>query len=393
MTDPDNALNKKAKTETLLVHTGRDTSAQHGFVNTPVTRGSTVVFETLDALEKGKQAYRYGRTGNPNMHSVQAPMTALEGAAGTVLTPSGLSAVSTALLSCLTSGDELLVTDSAYEPTRIFCDTILQRMGVSVRYLDPHIGADIGAIIGDKTRAIFTESPGSLTFEIQDLPAIAAAVEGRDITIINDNTWATPLFYRPLSLGADIVVHAGTKMIIGHSDAMFGTVSANEKCWKALAKTHRALGLCASPDDCYLAARGLRTLSMRMKEHERRALHIAAWLEKQDGVRSVLHPGLPSHPDYALFKRDFDGSGSLFSVILEPAARSALAAMTDGLAYFGMGYSWGGFESLILPARPNRTATQWDEPGNLVRLHIGFEDIDDLIADLDAGLQRYLAAS
>lgn len=392
MTKSYNTLNNKKKIETILVHSGRDTLTQHGFVNTPVTRGSTVVFETLDALENGNQAYRYGRTGNPNMASVQEPMTELEGAAGTVLTPSGLSAVSTALLSCLASGDELLITDSAYEPTRIFCDNILKRMGVTVRYFDPRIGAGIGGMISDKTRAIFTESPGSLTFEIQDLPAIASAVQGRDITIINDNTWATPLFYRPLSLGADIVVHAGTKMIIGHSDAMFGTISANEKSWKALRTTHRALGLCASPDDCYLAARGLRTLHMRMKEHERRALHLATWLEGQEGVLAVLHPALPSHPDHEIFKRDFEGSGSLFSIVLKPAPRAAIAAMTDGLAYFGMGYSWGGFESLILPAKPNRTATKWSETGNLVRLHVGFENLDDLTEDLRGGLQRYLAA-
>jgi cystathionine beta-lyase len=383
---------KPAKIETILTHEGRSPADQHGFVNTPVTRGSTVVFETLELLENGTQAYRYGRTGNPNSASVEEPMTELEGAEGTVLTPSGLSAISIALLSCLASGDELLVTDNAYQPTRNFCDNVLRRMGISVRYFDPRVGADIAEMFTPKTRAIFTECPGSLTFELSDLPAIVGAARQHDIVVLNDNTWATPLYYRPLELGADIVVHAGTKMIIGHSDAMFGTISANARCWDDVKNTHRAMGICVAPDDCYLAARGLRTLALRMKEHEARALHVARWLEAQEGVRQVIHPALETHPDHAIFQRDFSGSGSLFSLVLEPAPREALAAMTNSLAYFGMGYSWGGFESLILPSKPHRTVTPWTEEGNLVRLHIGFEDVDDLTADLDAGLKRYLAA-
>lgn len=377
--------------ETILTHTGRRPSDQHGYVNTPVTRGSTVLFDTLDALQATSTTYRYGRPINPNSHDVAEIVTALEGAAGTVVTPSGLSAMTVALFSCLSSGDELLVTDSVYGPTRQFCDDILKRMGVTTRYFDPRIGKGISDLISDKTRAIFSESPGSLTFEIQDLPAIAEAAKGKNITILVDNSWATPLYYQPLSLGADIVGHAGTKMFVGHSDAMLGTISANAKHWPALQKTHKELGMCASPDDAFLAARGLRTLAVRMKEHQARALELAQWLQRQPHVETVLHPALPEHPDHELFKRDFTGSGSLFAFVLAPGARDAIAAMVDDMELFGMGYSWGGFESLILPTdpKPMRTAEAWTIEGNLMRVHVGFEDMDDLKADLHAGLVRY----
>lgn len=379
------------KPETLLTHGGRHPERQHGFVNTPVTRGSTVVFASLEALETRSQPYGYGRTGNPSSDDVEAVVSGLEGSAGTRLAPSGLAAVSLALLSVLKAGDDLLVTDSAYEPTRNFCNNVLQRMGVSVRYYNPRIGGGIADLIADNTRAVYLESPGSLTFEVQDLPAIAAAAHARDAVVLIDNSWATPLYLKPLSLGADIVIHAGTKMFVGHSDAMFGTVSATADCWPQVRDTHRFTGLCASPDDCFLAARGLRTLALRMAEHQRRALAIAQWLEDQKGVTRVLHPGLASHPDHALFARDFSGSGSLFSIIVEPGSHEALAAMIDGMRLFSLGYSWGGFESLILPPKPQkvRTAVPWTEPGQLIRLHIGFEDMDDLKADLSEGLQRY----
>lgn len=379
--------------ETILTHVGRQPDSQHGFVNTPVTRGSTVLFSTLDALEDNSIPFRYSRTGNPSARSVEEPITLLEAAAGTVLAPSGLSAVSLALMSCLSAGDEVLVTDSAYQPTRNLCNGVLKRMGISTRYYDPRIGGGIAELLRDNTRAIFIESPGSLTFEVQDLPAIAAAVRGRDIKLIADNTWATPLYYRPLELGADMVIHAGTKMIGGHSDIMFGSVSANENALEALRKTHYQLGICAAPDDCFLAARGLRTLAMRMKEHQARALELAQWLALQEGVKSVLHPALPDHPDHAIFKRDFSGSGSLFSIVLEAAPRTAIAAMTDQMRLFGMGFSWGGFESLMLPTKPHRTFQPWMDDGNIIRLHIGFEDVSELKADLADGLKRYLAAT
>ena len=376
------------KAETILTHGGRHLSEQHGFVNTPVTRGSTVLFPTLEAMRDPSVRYRYGRTGNPSTRAVEEVVTELEGAAGTVLTPSGLNAIATALMSCLNSGDELLMTDSAYEPTRKFCNGILARMGITIRYYDPRIGGGISALFSEKTRAVFTESPGSLTFEVQDLPAIAEAAHARDITVLTDNSWATPLFYQPLELGADIVIHAGTKMFIGHSDAMFGTISAKEKHLPSIKETHRLSGTCASPDDAFLAARGLRTLSVRMKEHQARALELASWLEERDEVLSVLHPALPMHPDHELFKRDFSGSGSLFAFLLPEAPDSALAAMLDNFELFGMGYSWGGYESLAVHAfLGDRVVATAPTEGPVLRLQIGLEDVADLKADIERGLR------
>lgn len=383
-----------ASAETILTHQGRDPRENRGYVNTPVYRGSTILFPTLDELESPLPRFDYGRTGNPSASAVEEVITALEGAEGTVLAPSGLSAISLALLTVLNSGDELLVTDSAYSPTRRFADGMLKRLGVAVRYYDPRIGAGIAGLLTERTRAIFVESPGSQTFEVQDLPAIVKAAAGREIAVMVDNSWATPLYYQPLALGADIVIHSATKMFAGHSDTFLGTVSANEKWRKRLMDTHLRLGLCASPDDCFLTARGLRTLAVRMKELSARALEMARWLEQQPGVLRVIHPALPTHPDNTIFKRDFTGSGSVFSIVLEPRDRTSLARMVDGFAIFGMGYSWGGFESLALPVHPERarTATHWSEPGQLMRLHIGLEGLDDLKADFSEGLARYRAA-
>jgi len=379
--------------ETILTHAGRDPDAQFGFINTPVFRGSTVLFKTLADLDKPTQPFTYGRAGNPSTAGVEAIITELEGAAGTTLVPSGLAAITVAMLSTLKAGDEALVTDSAYEPVRTFCDKFLSGLGITTRYYDPRIGVGISKLIGEKTRLIWAESPGSLTFEIQDLPAIVAAARPRGVRVMVDNSWATPLYYHPLAMGADVVIHAATKMFVGHSDALVGTVSAIEAVFPDVLQARRLLGMNVAGDDAYLTARGLRTLAVRMKEHSARSIAMAAWLESQPGVEQVYHPALPSHPDHALFERDFTGSGSLFSVRLSPGPRSALAAMLDGMKLFSMGFSWGGYESLAVPSSlaRNRTAVPWAAPGQMLRLHIGFEGFDDLKADLAAGLERYRA--
>ncbi|WP_055048748.1 cystathionine beta-lyase [Devosia sp. A16] len=393
MTKNDGERDKTASMETILTHGGRASDDHLGFVNMPVFRGSTILFKTLDELEDYKAPYRYGRNDNPTTRALCDLVSELEGAAGTVVAPSGLSAVSTALLAAVSAGDELLMTDSAYEPTRTFASEGLARFGVTTRYYDPRIGAGIAALFTERTKAVFVETPGSLTFEMQDLPAIAGAAEARGITVIVDNSWATPLYHRPLQLGADMVMHAATKMFVGHSDAMVGTVSANEKLWGRLKRTHRILGVAISPDDSYLTLRGLRTLAVRMKHHSGQSAAFAAWLQGQPEVEEVYHPALPDHPDHAIFKRDFTGAGSLFTFRLKQRSRDALAAMVNGFQLFGMGYSWGGYESLCIPFNPTniRTAVPWTAPGQLFRVHVGLESLDDLKADMSAALQRYRA--
>lgn len=380
--------------ETLLTHAGRVPDEQFGFVNTPVYRGSTVLFKTLADIEAQAQPYLYGRAGNPTTRGVEAVVTALEGAHDTRLVPSGLAAITIALLSCLEAGDDLLISDSAYEPGRKFADGFLARMGVTTRYFDPRIGAGLAGLMRPNTKAVLAESPGSLTFEVQDIPALAQAAHAGGARLIVDNSWASPLYCQPLKLGADIVVHAGTKMFVGHSDAFAGTVSTTEAAWKDVERVRALLGFFTSGDEAFLVARGLRTLAIRMQEHQVRALKIAQWLEEQPEVLRVLHPALPSHPDHALWQRDFSGSGSLFGFVLAPAPRASVAALVDHLQLFSMGYSWGGYESLLLPVKIDkaRTAVPWAEKGNLFRVHIGFEDSDDLKADLAAGIERYRAA-
>ena len=379
--------------DTLVTHGGRHPPDQLGFVNTPVFRGSTVLFKTLDDLEDARIPHRYGRNDNPTVLALCELISEMEGAAGTIVGPSGVAAVTTALLSVLKAGDEVLVTDSAYEPTRNFAKEVLTQFGVSVRYYDPRIGAGISGLFGDNTRAVMVESPGSLTFEVQDLPAIAAAAHARDISVVADTSWGTPLFHQPMKLGADIVVHAGTKMFVGHSDVMIGTASANASHIDRLKRTRYLLGVTASPDDAYLTLRGIRTLALRMAEHSRRSQALAAWLAEQPEVLEVYHPALPGNPDHALWSRDFTGAGSLFAFRLKSRSRAALAAMVNGFQLFGMGYSWGGFESLCLPITPGkaRTAVAWTAEGQMFRVHVGLEGFEDLKADLAAGLARYAA--
>ena len=390
MANPPSSRPGRLGERTRLVQAGRDPSAQHGFVNTPIYRGSTVLYPTADDLLHRRGRYVYGTAGTPTTAALEQAWTELTGAAGTVLTPSGLAAVSLALLSCLKSGDHLLMTDSVYRPTRVFCDTVLRRFGVETTYYDPLVGADVAALLRPNTAAVFTESPGSQSFEMQDVPAIAEAAHARGAVVVMDNTWATPLFFSPHERGVDLAVEAGTKYLSGGSDLLLGLVSANERCWRRLRATFDAMAVCAGPEDVFLALRGLRSLSLRLKEHERQALDLARWLAQRPEVDRVLHPALAGDPGHAVWRRDFKGSTGLFSAILKPASNEAVAAMLDGLELFGMGFSWGGFESLVIPfdCATYRSATTWKPGGPALRFHVGFEDLDDLKADLDAGFAR-----
>ena len=379
---------------TRLVHAGRDPSQQHGFVNAPIYRGSTVLYATYDDIQHRRGRYSYGTAGTPTTDALASAWTELAGAAGTVLTPSGLAAVTVGLLSCLKAGDHLLVTDSAYRPTRLFCDGFLARFGVETTYYDPLVGAGIGALMRENTAAILTEAPGSQSFEMQDVPAIAEAAHARGAVVLMDNTWATPLLFPPHERGVDIAIEAGTKYLSGGSDLLLGLTSANARCWPALKATFAQFAMCAGPEDVFLGLRGLRTMALRLAEHGRAALAMAQWLEARPEVARVMHPALPSDPGHAIWARDFAGSSGLFAVELEPVSETALAAMLDGLELFGMGFSWGGFESLVIPfdCAPYRTATTWAPAGPTLRFHIGLEDLDDLRADLEAGFARLRAA-
>lgn len=375
---------------TEIVHAGRDPGRFDGFVNVPVVRGSTVLSPTVADLEGHTGRYTYGRRGNPTLEGLEAALTKFEGGAGVVLTPSGLSAVSLALLSVLDAGDHLLMVDTAYQPTRRVCTVQLRRLGISTTFYDPLIGGDIATLFRENTKAVFMESPGSQSFEVQDVPAIVAAARARGITTLIDNTWATPLFFRPHDFGVDVSIQAGTKYLGGHADLNLGTISANAALWPRVKGAYGDLGLTVAPEDAFLAARGLRTMSVRLERHQESALKVARWLASRPEVLSVLHPALPEHPGHAIWKRDFKGSSGLFSIILKPAPKAAVDAFLDSLELFGLGYSWGGFESLAIPfdCSPSRTATRWEPGGPAVRFHIGLEDPADLIADIERGLAK-----
>jgi len=380
---------------TRLSIAGREPKSRARFVNPPIARASTILFPTLADLDAAIAApdkgLYYGRRGTPGIWALEDALTSLEpGAAGTKLYPSGVAAISTALLAALKQGDELLITDTAYEPTRLFADQTLAALGITTRYFDPRT-PDIISYFSPKTRAILLESPGSLTFELHDLPAITTAARAHNITTIIDNTWATPLRLQPLALGVDISVQALTKYVGGHSDLMMGAATATAALWPKLARAHYRLGMAVSPDDAALALRGLRTLGLRLDRHEASALEIARWLEAHPAVHSVLHPGLESHPDHAIFKRDFSGATGLFSIVLKSGTRASLAPFLDSLHHVGLGFSWGGYESLALPVELTgcRSLPQPPLPGPIIRLSIGLEDAGDLIADLEAGLARW----
>jgi cystathionine beta-lyase len=391
---------KKGRIDTLLVEGGRRKEWTGPIVNPPVWRASTILFDSVEELHASNPPQQgrlqYGRNGSPTIWALADALTALEpGAAGTRLYPSGVAAISIALMTVLKPGDELLMVDTTYSPTRAFCNDVLARMDISTVYYDPLIGRGIEKLISEKTRAIFMESPGSLSFEVQDVPGICAVAKDRGIATLLDNTWATPFFFQAIAAGVDLSMIACTKYVVGHSDVMIGSVTAAPDFWTKLQRTTRAFGQQASPDDAFLAARGLRTMGVRLKRHEESALKVARWLQEQPQVARVLHPAFPDCPGHEYWARDFTGSSGLFSFVLRGGDDAARSRLIDNLDHFGIGYSWGGYESLALPADPApiRSATGWQAEGPMVRLHIGLEDVDDLIEDLAAGLARYGTAA
>jgi len=384
------------KPETRLVTAGRDTKGQHGFVNPAVYHASTVLYPTAEDQLAHRSRYQYGRRGTPTTEALESALRALEGedCTGVALLPSGLSAISTALLAVAGAGDHVLVSDSVYRPTRVFCDGVFRRMGVETTYYHPLIGAGIAKLIKPNTRAVFVEAPGSQSFEMQDIPSIAKVAHDKGAVVLMDNTWATPLYFRAFEKGVDLSIQAGTKYIGGHSDIMFGCVSANAATYPNLKNTMNALGLCVGPDDVFLALRGLRTLAVRLARHYQSGLTVARWLSDRPEVKRVLHPALESDPGYAIWKRDFTGACGLFSIVLKPIPDKAVHAFMNELALFGMGFSWGGFESLVIrfDCTEYRTATKWAPGGPTLRFHIGLEDPGDLIADLERGFAAMRAA-
>ena len=385
--------------DTLLAHAGRKARVVPT-VNMPVHRASTILFDTIAELDAAKArrfqkgTLFYGRFGTPDVFALEEAISEFEGGAGTVAVPSGLAACVLPLVAFLKPGDHVLVADTVYEPTRTSLNAFVRRNGVEVEYYDPR--ADVAPLIQGNTRVIYLESPGSQTFEVQDIPAIAAAARARGVITVCDNTWATALFCRPLALGCDVVVQAATKYIVGHSDAMLGLVTVADMALHApLREAANWMGYSVAPDEVYLAARGLRTLAVRLAQHGATGLELARWLEGRPGVARVIHPGLPSHPDHAIWARDFTGASGLFAILLDTTDRAVAARFCESLTLFGIGFSWGGFESLVLPGDPShaRTATRWDEKRQLVRIHAGLENADDLKADLAQALAGCLAAA
>ncbi len=373
--------------ETELTRLGRSPRSYSGFVNTPIFRGSTVLFPDAETLESRDVEYTYGRPSNPTTRALETAIAKLEGGARTFLTPSGLSAIATTLLTFAEAGGHLLLADSVYQPTRRFAARVLKRTGVDVEYYDPLAGAGISALIRPKTKLVLTESPGSQTFEVQDIPAICEAARSAGVPVAIDNTWGTPLYFRAFEHGVNISIQSATKYIVGHADALLGAITCDEAAAAAVGSTHEAYGLCVNSEDCFLALRGLRTLAVRLERHWHSGLTIAEWLRGRPEVAQVLHPALHGAPGHELWKRDFKGAAGLFSIILKPYPKKAVSRMLNALEIFGMGYSWGGFESLIVPfdCTAARTATAWNPPGPALRLHIGLEDVGDLKRDLEKG--------
>jgi cystathionine beta-lyase len=383
------------KPETQLAHLGNDPRANHGIINPPVYHASTILFDRIEAFETRhggpERRTSYGRSGTPTFFALETAVAELEGGAGTVITSSGLAAVTSALLAFVEAGDHVLITDACYEPTRRFCERVLTRLGVEAEFYDPMIGGDIAGLLRPNSRLVYMESPGSLTFETQDVSAIVEAAKAAGAIVMMDNTWATPLYFKPLDFGVDISIQAGTKYFGGHSDVMMGLITTTADWHQHLRRNVQSLGQCAGPDDIYLTLRGLRTLAVRLARHQETGIALATWLSGRPEVARVLHPALPGAPGHENWRRDFTGASGLFGLVLARTyPRAAVAAMVEGLELFGIGASWGGYESLIMPAYPEkvRTAAPWQAPGPTLRIHAGLEHPDDLIADLKAGFER-----
>ena len=378
----------KLKPATRLSHVGRE-FAEHGMVNPGVYHASTFLFPDVATLkDRHHLEYSYGRYGTPTSRALETAIAALEGGHMCKVTPSGMSAISTALLAFLKSGDHLLMVDTCYWPTRTLIDTMLTKLGIETTYYDPLIGKGIASLMRPNTKVIYLESPGSQTMEVQDVPAIVGVAHAYGALAILDNTWSGGHYFKAFAHGCDVSVQAVTKYIAGHSDVMMGSVVCSEATWLQFKAAYEAFGMFAGPDDMNMALRGLRTLDVRLERHQKNALVVAQWLRGRDEVATVLYPALSNAPGHEIWKRDFTGASGLFSIVLKPFAEEAVTKMLDGLELFGMGFSWGGFESLVVPFTPNRTATQWTAEGPCLRLHIGLEDPFDLIADLEQGFKR-----
>ncbi|MDF0542989.1 cystathionine beta-lyase [Sphingobium sp. H39-3-25] len=388
---------------TQTLHAGRDPAANFGVVNPPVYHCSTVLFNSVEQLletrrDRSSGAYvgfTYGREGTATTRAFEDAITLLEGGYRAVTTSCGLGAICAALTAFLSAGDHLLIVDSLYGPARAFCEEFLKKFGVEVTYYRPSIGAGIAALVKPNTRVIYMESPGSLTFEMTDVPAITAVARAHGIKTVFDNTWSSPVNFRPLEHGVDVSVNAATKYISGHSDLMLGVAVCTEEAFIPVKKTASGSGYCGGPDDIYMALRGLRTLPLRMKQHHASALAVAQWLQARPEVAQVMYPALPGDPGHAIWKRDYDGASGLFGVVLNACTDAQFAAMLDHMDLFKLGYSWGGYESLVVPTYPSdlRSEVMWEAPGPSLRLHVGLEEVDDLIADLERGFARLHAAA
>jgi cystathionine beta-lyase len=381
------------KKDTIVTSAGRESATHAGVVNTPVYRASTILYPDVATLDAHAMPFTYGRRGNPTVRSLEEAINALEGAVRTMFVGSGLNAVAMAILAACSSGDHLLMVDNAYVPSRSFCDKTLRRFGVATTYYDPLIGGGIEQLFRPNTKAVFCESPGSLTFEVQDIPAIVKAAHARGIAVILDNTWATPIHFQPLRHGVDLSVQAVTKYIGGHADLLMGYIAAGERFAARIQDLHFNMGLYVSGDDCFLALRGLRSLPVRLRRHHETATILARWLRTRPEVSRVLYPALEDDPGHAIWARDFSGACGLFGVVLKPAPKAAIDAMINGLKRFGLGFSWGGYESLLVPSDIHRTAAPFAAEGPVIRIHAGLEDPQDLIDDLIAGFDRLRAAA